>query len=100
MHPHPKCRSNFKYPVGGLLQVKDVIKEAEIRSPKQLDANGEGCLLVVKNGKTSGVTIGRGTSIESVIREYDEYGIKGRSMEAAIYPYRNRDGAVYDPGDS
>ena len=68
MHPHPEGQLDFKYPLGGLLQVKGVVKEAELRSPKQLDANGEECLLVVKNGKTTGVTIGRVTGIESVIR--------------------------------
>jgi hypothetical protein len=67
MHPHPEGQSDFKYPLGGLLQVNGVVKEAELRSPKRLDANGEECLLVVKNGKTTGVTIGRVAGIESVI---------------------------------
>jgi len=91
---------DFKYPLGGLLQVKGVIKEAELRSPKQLDSNGEECLLVVKNGKTTGVTIGRVTGIESVIREYGEYGLNKTSLEVAIYPYSHKDGAFSAPGDS
>jgi hypothetical protein len=100
MHPRLEGRSDFKYPVGGLLQVKGVVKEAELRNPKQLDANGEECLLVVKNGKTTGTTIGRGTGIESIIREYDEYGIKRTSMEFTVYPYSHRDGAFSARGDS
>ncbi|KAG8805884.1 hypothetical protein FRC17_005289, partial [Serendipita sp. 399] len=100
MHPHPRCQSDFKYPVGGLLQVKGIVKEAEIRNPKQLDANVEECLLAVKNGKTTGVTMGRETGIESIIREYDEDGIKRTSMEVAVYPYSHRDGASSAPGDS
>ena len=100
MHPHPEGQSDFNYPLGGLLQVKGVVKEAELRSPKQLDANGEECLLVVKNGKTTGVTIGRVTGIESVIREYGEYGLKRTSREVAVYPYSHKDGAFSAPGDS
>ena len=33
MHPHPESRSGFKYPLGGLLQVKGVVKDDEIRKP-------------------------------------------------------------------
>lgn len=100
MHPHPKGRSSFKYPVGGLLQVTDVIEEHEIRQPTLLDANGEECLIVIKNGRSTGVTIGRGTGIESFVREYDEYGIKSTSMALAIHSYSHKDGAFSAPGDS
>ncbi|KAK0222319.1 hypothetical protein IW262DRAFT_1460632 [Armillaria fumosa] len=100
MHPHPEGRSSFKYPLGGLLQVKDVVKEDEIRQPTQLDANGEECLIVIKNGRSTGVTIGRGTGIESFVREYDEYGIKSTSMALAVHPYSHKDGAFSAPGDS
>lgn len=44
MHPHPEGQSDFKYLLGGLLQVKGVVKEAELHNPKQLDANGKECL--------------------------------------------------------
>ena len=100
MHPHPEGRSSFKYPVGGLLQVKGIVKEEEIRQPTLLDANGEECLIVIKHGKSTGVTIGRGTGIESFVREYHDYGIKSTSMEIAIYPYNHKDGAFSAPGDS
>ncbi len=100
MHPHPKGRgSSFEYPVGGLLQVKHILKEEEIRQPTLLDKNGEECLIVIKNGKSTGVTIGRGTSIESFVREYSNYGIKSMSMEIAIHPYNHKSGAFSAPGD-
>ena len=93
MHPHPKSQSNFKYLLGGLLQVKGVVKENELRRPKQLSANGEECLLVVKNGMGTGLTIGRLTGIESVIRDYSDYGIgKTTTLEFAILPYSHKDG--------
>jgi hypothetical protein len=67
MHPHVESRNSFKYPRGGLLQLQDVAKEDELRYPTMLDANGEECLIVVKNGNTTGVTIGRATGIESFV---------------------------------
>lgn len=57
MHPHPHgCAS--KFPLGNLLRIKGFVKEDELCSPKQLDANGEECLLVIKNGRTTKVTLG------------------------------------------
>jgi hypothetical protein len=100
MHPHPEGRSSFKYPIGGLLQVKGIVKEEEIRQPNSLDANGEECFIFIKNGKSTGVTIGRGTDIESFVRVHHDYGIKSTSMEIAIHPYSHKDGAFSAPGDS
>ena len=40
------------------MQVEGIIKEKEMRQPTLLDANGQECLIVVKNGKSTGVTIG------------------------------------------
>jgi hypothetical protein len=101
MHPHPKGQSDFRYPLGGLLQVKGVVKEAEPCSPMQLNAEGEECLLVVKNGKTTGVTIGRLTGIESVIREYDEFGLTGTGKRTSlVYSESHKDGLFSAPGDS
>lgn len=100
MHPHPEGLSDFKYPPDGLLQVKGVVKDDEIRKPQQLDANGEKCLIVVKNGKTTGTTLGRLTGMESFIRTHPEYGIKKTSIEIAVYPCSNKDGAFSAPGDS
>lgn len=100
MHPHPEGRSSFKYPVGGLLQVKGIIKEEEIRQPTLLDANGEECLIVIKDGASTGITIGRGSGTESFVREYDDYGTKSTSMQIAIHPYSRKDGAFSAPGDS
>lgn len=101
MRPHAESRTSFKYPRGGLLQLRDVVKEDELRHPTMLDANGEECLIVVKNGNTTGVTVGRATGIESFVREYDDDGsIHSTSMEVAIYPYSHKDGAFSAPGDS
>ena len=100
MYPDPVSRTSFKYPLGGLLQLQGVIREDELRIPTMLDANGEVCLIVVKNGNTTGVTIGRATGIESFVREYNDFGIHSTSIEVAIHSYSHKDGAFSAPGDS
>lgn len=99
LHPHAK---SLKYPHGGLLQLRDIATEDELRYPTMLDANGEECLLVIKNGNATGATIGRATGIESFVREYNDHGIHSTSMELAIYPYSQsfKDSAFSAPGDS
>ena len=75
MYPDAETRTNFKYPCGGLMQLRDFVKDGELRHPTMLDANGEYCLIVVKNGATTGVALGRATGIESFVREYKDYAI-------------------------
>jgi hypothetical protein len=65
-----------------------------------LDLDGEECLIVVKSGMSTGVTIGRATNIESFIREYDEDGNRMTSMGLAIYSYGHKERAFSAPGDS
>lgn len=100
MFPHPEDQADYEYPEDGLLQAFDVIQPEEIRNPKQLDANGEQCLLVVKRGLTTGTTIGRITGMESFTRNFKEYGIEEISMEIAVLPYGNTKGPFSAPGDS
>jgi hypothetical protein len=100
MNPDPETRSDFKYPYSRLLQLQDIVKEDELRHPTMLDANGEDCIIVVKSGNATGVTIGRSTDIESFVREYDGDNIRSTSMQLAIYSYNQKDGAFSAPGDS
>ncbi|KAI6163349.1 hypothetical protein EDD17DRAFT_1776098 [Pisolithus thermaeus] len=100
MFPRPEDQANYKYPEDGLLQAFGVVQADEIYNPKHLDANGEHCLLVVKNGLATGTTTGRVMGMESFTRVYDEYGIKGTSMEIAVLPYGSMNGPFSAPGDS
>ncbi len=82
------------------MQLQDFVKDGELCQLTTLDANGEECLIVVKNGTSTGVTLGRASGIESLVRDYNEYGIKSTSMEIAIYSYSHKDGAFSARGDS
>ncbi|KAL5478231.1 hypothetical protein ACEPAI_2415 [Sanghuangporus weigelae] len=100
MYPQTETRANFTYPRGGRMQLRDFVKDGELRRPTMLDANGEQCLIVVKNGATTAVTLGRATGIESFVREYKDNTIHLTSMEIAVYSYSHKDGAFSAPGDS
>ncbi|KAF8259310.1 hypothetical protein EI94DRAFT_1813513 [Lactarius quietus] len=101
IYPHTRSgASSSEYPFDGFLQL-GVVKEYELRNPTRLDANGENCLIVVKSGNTTGLTVGRATGIKSFVREYDDHdGIHSTSMELAIYSCSYKDGAFSAPGDS
>lgn len=93
-------QSSFKYPPGGLLQVKGVVSKKELLDPKQRDANGDPCLLVIKNGTATGVTLGRGTGLQSIVRTYNKQGVEATSWELAIYPYDKEHAPFSQGGDS
>ncbi|KAJ7237710.1 hypothetical protein B0H12DRAFT_1212216 [Mycena haematopus] len=101
MSTSPADQANDRYPQNGLLQAHGVVLDDEIRNPQHLDVHGEKCLLVVKNGSTTGTTVGRVNGLESFTRIYDEYGVKQTSVDSgfAVLAYKTR-GKISDPGDS
>lgn len=102
MYPHAETCPRFKYPGGGLMQRQRIVKGGELRRPAMLDANGGECLIIIKDGTSTSVTLGHGTGIESFVRDYNKYGTHSTSMEIVIHPYSHnlKDGAFSTPGDS
>ena len=65
------------------------------------NANGELCLIIVKNGISIGVTFKRHASgIKSFICVYGDYGIVGTSMEIVVHTYSHKEGLFSSGGDS
>ncbi|KAF8836663.1 hypothetical protein BDN67DRAFT_992059 [Paxillus ammoniavirescens] len=96
MYPHAETRAKFKYPPGGLMHLRAIVTYDELCRGQ--DANGEACLIVVRNGATTGLTLGRVTGIKSFVREYKDNAIHSTSREIAVYPYSNKGGAFSAPG--
>ena len=71
-----------------------------MRNPQHLDVHGEKCLLVAKNGLTTGTTIGQVNGLESFTRIYNEYNINQKSIEIAVLPYDKMHDEFSDAGDS
>ena len=100
MHPRDDGRTTLEYPGDRLLPLRDIISEELMRHPDMLDHDNEACLLVIKNGNTTGVTIGRATGIFSYVRGYFPNNTHQTSMEWAIRNYDNKSGVFSAPGDS
>ncbi|KZT23693.1 hypothetical protein NEOLEDRAFT_1157202 [Neolentinus lepideus HHB14362 ss-1] len=100
MFPQSQDRKNYSYLEDGLLRAYDFVREAEMHNPQQLDVHGEKCLLIVKNGLTTGTTVGRVNGLESFRRVYEDHGISHKSLEIAVLPYDKTHGKFSDAGDS
>jgi hypothetical protein len=68
-----------------------------MRAPDMRDGNDLPCLIVIKNGGGTGVTIGHATGIFSYVRDVDT---NTRSTEWAIYNYDSKSGVFSSGGDS
>ncbi|KAL4064974.1 hypothetical protein V8B97DRAFT_2072215 [Scleroderma yunnanense] len=100
MYSRTDVTTTFKYPDNRLLELRDPIEEDEMRNPDMLDHNGEPCLLAIKNGCATGVTVGCATGIFSFVREYLNNGTHRTSVEWAILPYDNESGVFSASADS
>ena len=96
---NPKKNShNFEYPGDRLLSLRGTIPDEEMRNPKMNDLSGDPCIMVIKRGKTSGLTVGRANRVISYTRYYFE--TPGVSKEWAIFPFDRKSGSFSKNGDS
>ena len=66
MYPNP--RDCFEYLGDHLLKLRGTISDEEMRHPTMLDKKGQHCVMEIKNGSTTGVTIGRANALMSFVR--------------------------------
>ncbi|KAF8158037.1 hypothetical protein B0H34DRAFT_749405 [Crassisporium funariophilum] len=97
MCPRDDGQPTFKYPSDRLLALHDMIPEEHMREPDTLDQDKETCLIVIKDGSATGVTIGRATGMFSFVRA--DLSSQG-SKEWAIYNYNYKSLVFSGPGDS
>ena len=102
MHPHPANPSSFKYPGDRLLRFHGTVSDQEMfrPDPKDKDHDNDPVLMVLKNGNTSNLTVGRLNTIRAFLREYFE-GKPGRmSKEVGVLPRNSKSGPFSERGDS
>ncbi|THV02724.1 hypothetical protein K435DRAFT_836237 [Dendrothele bispora CBS 962.96] len=99
--PNPQNRHSFTYPYDHILRLKGTIPDNEMRHPTAFDQNGEPCLVVIKRGNATGLTVGRATNICSYVRYYND-GMRSSepSKEWTILPFDSKSGSFSDKGDS
>ncbi|KAF8472265.1 hypothetical protein DFH94DRAFT_767632 [Russula ochroleuca] len=99
MHPNPKNPRSFVFPGNRLLSLRGTIPDNEMRKPTMYDRNDERCIMVIKSGRSTGVTVGRASNIFSYTR-IASGNITGVSKEWAILPFDNKSGPFSGKGDS
>lgn len=99
MYPNAKNSHNFDFPGDRLLRLWGTIGLEEMRKPTMYDQNGERCILVLKNARTTGLTVGRANNIASYTRKY--FGNNTFiAKEWSILPFDKDSGTFSDKGDS
>ena len=100
MRSNTRNTLGFKYPFGRLLSLQGTITDDEMRRPTKYDQNNDPCILVLKRGGTTGLTVGRANNVFSYVRNYFGDNVSGVSKEWAILPFDNKSGAFSGKGDS
>ena len=95
-YPQSGGRTTFKFPTNGLLRIKGFVTPELLANPDLFDSNGEPCLVVMKEGNTSGLTVGCYAGMEAYL--CSELGVE--SVELAIYNYNKQSGPFSAKGDS
>jgi len=86
----------FRFPSDRQLRIQGCVPPELLASPDCYDGNGNPCLIVLKDGNTTDLTVGRYAGLEAYT--CDEFGIE--SIELAIYNYDKQSGPFSAKGDS
>lgn len=100
--PHPANLSSFKYPGDRLLRFSGTASDQEMFSPDQTtkDNDNDPDIMVLKNGNTSNLTVGRLNTIRAFLREYCEGKPGKMSKEVGVFPRNSESGPFSERGDS
>ena len=96
---HPTSPTSFDFPINRMVKLQDRLPESDLTKPPMVDANGDSCLVVYKNGGKTGVTIGWANNVSSYTREYLANKHQ-ESREWPVIPTDRGSGAFSAKGDS
>lgn len=94
--PNATDSFKFEYPFDHLLQLDGTIPDEEMRHPAACNPHNDPCILVIKRGHATGLTIGRANNILSYFANGDVL----TSKEWAILPFDSKSGSFSAKGDS
>lgn len=99
VYQHPSSPTSFKFPADRLVKLQGQVPESALSKPPMLDAAGESCFVVFKNGPTTDTTIGKANNVSSYTRTYfaSQYV---ESREWPVIPTSKHSGAFSAKGDS
>ncbi|KZT00087.1 uncharacterized protein LAESUDRAFT_764913 [Laetiporus sulphureus 93-53] len=84
---HPTSTTSFKFPANRLVTLQDQVPASALVKQPMLDANGDPCLVVFKNGVKTGTTIGKANNVSSYTRHY----FAGQYKESREWPVISTD---------
>jgi hypothetical protein len=100
MHPNLKNSHNFDFPRDRLLKLWGTVEEDEMKHPKVYDQNGDACIVVLKRGRTTGLTVGRSTTFITYTRKYFSLNDTAVSKELTVLSFDKSSGPFFAKGDS
>lgn len=102
MYPHPANPNSFEYPGDRLLRCFGMVSDQEMLQPPPgtKDHDNDPVIMVIKNGNTSNLTVGRLNTIRSFVRYYFDGKPGEMSKEIAVLPRNSKSGPFSAPGDS
>jgi hypothetical protein len=93
--------STFSFPENRVLNLQGTIPIEEMRKPRRMrDQDDEWCIAVLKRGRTTDLTLGKGTKFVSYTRDADHLNVHGVSMEYAVIPLDTKSSPFSKGGDS
>ncbi|KAF8331414.1 uncharacterized protein EI90DRAFT_3016408 [Cantharellus anzutake] len=100
MYPNPVNSHHFTWPGNRLLKLWGTIPMEEMRKPTMLDQNGDPCITVLKQGRTTNVTVGKVLRVIAYVRKYFTEHDIAMSKELAVIPLDKESGPFSAKGDS
>jgi hypothetical protein len=99
MYPNLRNSHSFDYPGDHLLSLWGTIMDDKMCKPTLYDQNSNPCIMVIKHGRTTGLTVSHANNILSYTHNYFSNNYKV-SKEWAILPFDNRSSAFTAKGNS
>ena len=100
MFPNATNDHVFHYPANRLFRVVGLVPDEDMRKPPILDQRDTPCLVVVKRGRGTNLTIGRACDLSAYVRNYFDDQDPQTSKEWAIYTYDSLSDPFSEEGDS
>jgi len=96
-YPQLGGRKTFEYPGGRQLRINGILTRELLADPDLYGPDGEPCLVVMKDGSATDLTVGLYAGLESFV--CDDLGVE--SIELGIYNYDKKKGLTFsEKGDS
>ena len=95
-YPHSGGRTTFKWPTNHQLRINGCVTCELLAVPNCFDSKGEPCLIVMKDGNTTDLTVGCYAGLEAYL--CDNLGIQ--FIELTIYNYNKQSSPFSNKGGS